>query len=254
MNMQGNHIEKPSLIWLLMEGRMLMEMGTTLTLMPILKNSPKGDGHPVLVIPGLATTDFSTQILRKFLRDQNYGSHGWRLGRNSGYNQKMIKDLKERIENLYKKYGNRKVSLIGWSLGGVFAREISKEIPDKVRQVITLGSPIRGHLQAPTNADWVYELISGHKVTDINPDLVKTTKLPPPVPMTAIYSKSDGIVPWEIAIEAEEAEGIENIESGGSHFGLGHNPLVLACIANRLAQPEGSWYPFKKTKLWKKFF
>ncbi len=243
--MTNQQIERPSILWLLLEIRAIFELGATLISMPWLKDCPMGDGHPVLVIPGLGASDTSTAILRRFLKEKNYAVHGWELGHNKGYNRELLSKMYKRIEELYHRYGGRKLSLIGWSLGGVYARELAKIYPEFIRQVITMGSPIRGHLKAPTNADWVYKLLSGHSVEEVEPELLQSMAIPPPVPMTAIYSKSDGIVPWEVCIETEEKEGIENIEIGGSHFGLGHNPRVLWCIADRLAQEEGSWRPFK---------
>ncbi len=246
--MNKSPINPPPFQNLLKEGRAFFEYVSTVMNLP---EVPAGDGHPVMVIPGLGTSDNSTGLLRSFLKKQEYRTYGWQQGLNRGYHDYMLERLSTRLTYLYNKYGGRKVSLIGWSLGGVFARELSKAFPEKTRQVITMGSPFRIDLSTQTNANWIYELLSGHKIGDISPAVLSSLHEPPPVPITAIFSKTDGIVPWQICIEAEEDYGIENIEAPSSHFGFGHNRLVLMAIGDRLAQEEGLWTPFKETDLWK---
>ena len=149
-----------------------------------------------------------------------------------------------RLAELADRY-KRKVSLIGWSLGGVFAREIARRAPDLVRQVITLGSPFANEPKA-SNAWRLYELLSERRVDDW-PDK-DTMKLPPPVPSTAIYSRTDGIVSW-LGCREQDAAQTQNIEVEGSHCGLGHNPAALYAIADRLALAEDEWCPFDRRGL-----
>ena len=231
----------PSRELLLLELRAVWELGAFFTLYPLLRTAPAGDGHPVLVLPGLAASDLSTRPLRTFLKDHGYYAHGWTLGPNHGPRPGAEAKMQERLAALHARHG-RKVSVIGWSLGGVFAREMARRAPEHVRCVITLGSPFAGEPRA-SNAWQLYERVSERKVDDWeNRERMRT---PPPVPSTAIYSRSDGIVAWQGCLE-QPGPTSENIEVDGSHCGLGHNPAVLYAIADRLSQPEDAWRPFER--------
>ena len=234
----------PSKLLQILEFRAFSEFGTSLALLPFLRRAPRGDGHPVLVLPGLIASDRSTQPLRSYLTDQGYDVHGWGLGRNMGLKPGLEKRMKACLRELHETSG-RKVSVVGWSLGGVYAREIASELPDAVRSVITLGSPLHGNPRA-TNAWRVYELASGQSIDD--PDLKKLRDEPPPVPTTSIFSRSDGIVAWQCSVEPT-TDRSENIEVVGSHCGLGVNAAVLYAVADRLAQPDGGWRPFERSGL-----
>jgi hypothetical protein len=246
-------IKKPSAWQVLMEGRAMFELGAFFASWPFLKTAAKGDGHPVMVLPGFMTDDITTLPLRYFLKDRGFSPHRWRQGVNLGMKPNIEQKLEDRVKRLTDRYG-RKVSLVGWSLGGIFAREIAKALPEETRQVISLGSPFAGINQG-SNADWMFEILTGEKVQNMDAELVERVMQPPEVPTTAIYSRGDGIVSWQYCKEPEVAPHIENIEMGDSHLGLGHNPLVLLCLANRLSQPEDNWRPFRLTplgRLWKK--
>lgn len=213
--------------------------------MPIKYISPKGDGHPVVVIPGLGTGDTSTYYIRNFLDDIGYQSHSWGQGRNLGPRNgldKLLGELLNHITQIHELSGNQPVSIIGWSLGGIYAREIAKLKPEIIRQVITLGTPFNGE-PASTNASFLYEMLSkdtSHK----DPDVLKKISVPPPVPFTSLYSKTDGVVHWEASIE-EPSHMTENIEvPGASHLGLAHNPISMYIIADRLTQNKHSWKPY----------
>jgi len=234
----------PSRELLLLEVRAIWELSAFFAMYPLLQLAPRGDGHPVLVLPGLAASDTSTRPLRIFLKDRGYGAHGWRLGPNHGPRPGVEEKMQERLAALAERY-QRKVSLIGWSLGGVFAREMARRAPDQVRCVITLGSPFAGAPKA-SNAWQLYERVSERKVDDWAHR--ERMHLPPPVPSTAIFSRSDGIVAWQGCLEREGPMS-ENIEVDGSHCGLAHNPAVLYAIADRLAQPEDQWRHFERSGL-----
>ncbi|WP_100643232.1 hypothetical protein [Alteromonas facilis] len=243
--------QRPSRLNLLREGRALMEFGAAGLAMPLLMRAPKGDGHPVMVIPGFLASDRSTGLIRTFLKMKGYAASGWELGRNLGTHvvngERLISDqLLNRVITEHVKY-DAKVSLVGWSLGGILAREIAREIPDCVRQVISLGSPFNGPQGAAPIAARMFKLINGD-VAERSPDAMERMLKPPPVPSTAIYSKSDGIAHWQACRDdwAHDAIRAENIEVKGSHMGLGHNPQVLWIVANRLAQAEGEWQPFRQ--------
>lgn len=245
-------ITPPSTFQLLTEVRALLELGTYVPALPLLHQLPRGDGHPVLVYPCFLATNRATAPLRRFLKDRGYQPFGWKLGRNQGYSPAMDARMQERVWRLHKRFG-RKISLIGWSLGGVYAREIARAVPDAVRQVITLGSPF-AHAQKASNLGWLYNLISGERLEAVDSRLLARMMEPPPVPSTAIFSRADGVVAWNCSMEQKGAPLADNVEVKGSHCGLGHNPLALYVIGDRLAQPEDDWQPFDRRGLRKAFF
>ncbi len=207
--------------------------------------SPRGDGHPVIVLPGLGTADGSTHFVRSFLCELGYDARPWGLGRNLGPQHgmdAMLESLADLVKEVSASAGNQQVSVIGWSLGGIYARELAKVVPELVRQVITLGTPFKGEVE--TNATFLYELVSkdrSHK----DPVILKRISEPPPVPFTSIYSKTDGVVHWEYSIETM-GDRTENIEiPGACHLGLGHNPISMYILADRLNQKKESWKRYK---------
>jgi hypothetical protein len=237
-------MNQPTLGRLLLESRAVLELGAFAASAPALQFTPRGDGHPVLVLPGLAASDESTRPLRWFLRNRGYHTHGWRLGRNTGPSDRVRSGLRDRVRAIADRHG-RRISLVGWSLGGIYAREIARVAPDAVRQVITLGSPFR-MLEASTRSDVPLRDTlgdpdhSGRMRRDVDAGAGATLR----VPTTAIYTRTDGVVPWRLCVERPGPRR-ESVEVHGSHIGLGHNPAVLVVVADRLAQPEGSWAPFR---------
>lgn len=237
-----NPVKAPSKFLFFTEGgRAALGLGLYAATHKILRNAPKGDGHPVLVAPGFMTSDRSTTILRKFLKDLGYAPQTWDLGINLGRPEYAYRML-ARIEEINEAY-NTKVSIVGWSLGGVFAREVARLKPELIRQVITLGSPFADIL-GENNGRWFYDLLHGPKGIDLDNELMQNMDTSPPVPTTAIYTKDDGVVNWRHCMEQEEGEITQNIQVAGSHCGLGHNPSVLYCIADRLTQEEDNWTRF----------
>jgi len=234
-------IKPPSKFLLLAEGRALWEAGAAMALWPLLQLTPRGDGHAVLVLPGLVASDISTKLLRRYLQGRGYDAHGWGLGRNLGPRQGIEAGMLQRLESLHAETG-RKVSLVGWSLGGVYARLLAASRPELVRSVITLGSPFTGSARA-TNAWRVYEGVSGQSSED--PRRMRHVEPTPSVPTTSIFSRSDGVVAWRCSVE-RPGPNAENIEVVASHLGLGAHPAVLYALADRLAQPEGAWKPFDR--------
>lgn len=246
MTAEHSDILPPSLLLTGMEFMRTSLESVSLALhLPFLANMPAGDGHPVLVLPGFATSDSSTVLLRNFLSSKGYDVQPWGLGQNFdhrtvGYNGERVAHQLDRILTRT----GRKASLIGWSLGGVIAREAARRDPHAVRQVITLGSPFGGNPHA-TNVKLIYELLSGNQVGSEHLDeRYRTGSLPLDVPSTAVYSKTDGIAAWENCI-AQPHEMTENVEVHSSHFGLVVHPAVYHLIADRLAQPEGEWQPYE---------
>src|SRR6266705_2716365 len=158
MPVTADTIRPPSRTLLLLEGRALPELAAFVAAFPILSFAPRGDGHSVLVLPGLIASDVSTRPLRAFLKSRGYDVHGWGLGRNLGLRPGIESQMLDHIRELRRNSG-RKVSLIGWSLGGIYARQLAKRCPDAVRLVITLGSPFTGSPRA-THAWRLYEYTS----------------------------------------------------------------------------------------------
>lgn len=231
--------------WLLaLEFRAFWEFGALLPAWPLLARAPKGDQHSVVVFPGLSASDGSTMPLRRYLDSLGYQTSGWEQGFNFGPRAGVLEAARAQVRRAFEDSG-RKVSLIGWSLGGVYARELAKELPHMVRSVITLGTPFAGSHRS-TNAWRIYELASGRKVAgeSENYDL----PAPPPVPTTSIYSRSDGIVAWQGSIQKPSRDNLqtENVEVVASHVGLGLNPSAWWAVADRLAQPEGRWQAFER--------
>ena len=231
-----------SLLWT-EPARSAAELGSVGALLPRLRRAPRGDGHHVVVFPGLMASDNSTRVLRWYLRDLGYQSHGWELGVNIGPTDRILDGIVQRVRSLYA-IDNAPVSLVGWSLGGVFAREIARILPSCVRCVITLGSPFAMTHREQSNARAAYNMVSTFHSSRV--DAIRRPENERPritVPTTAIYSKQDGIVPWRACVDEPGARA-ENIRVVGSHTGLGHNPQVLLIIADRLAQPVGGWTPY----------
>ncbi len=226
--------------WLMMmETRAPWEYAAMLAAAPWLSRLPAGDGHPVLVFPGLGASDFSTAPLRNFLRERGYMPHAWKLGFNLGPRAGVLDSCRALLSQLAETHGGA-VSLIGWSLGGIYAREIAKEQPGHARCVITLGTPFAGPPRA-TNAWRFYEAVSGKSAHDH--DRAQTLQEPPPCPTTSIFSKTDGVVAWQCSLNPD-APRAENIEVHASHVGMGMNPLALYAIADRLRQDPAHWQRF----------
>jgi len=228
----------------LVEGQRALLEGLSLPAAgPLLRGAPRGDGQPVLVLPGFMADDTSTTVLRRFLRERRFAPHPWLQGRNLGPARNRRDGLGARVAELHQRYG-RKVSIVGWSLGGIYAREVAKRMPGAVRQVVTLGSPFGDAGQA-SNVSRMFDWVSRGQGRVDRGAIASQLRTPPDVPSTAIYSKSDGVVHWEACREPER-DHTENIEVPGSHCGLGFNALALYAVADRLSQPEGDWKAFDR--------
>src|SRR6202051_475426 len=190
-------LRPPALSLLLAEGRGIFAFNTRPTLSPLLTRGPRGDGHPVLTLPGFLASDLSMAPMRRYLKELGYDAHAWNIGRNVGGVLRMRSALRDRLAAGHTATG-RKVSIIGWSLGGVYARDLALQAPDMVRSVITLGSPFANDIRA-TNATRLYEALSGGAVED-HAELRNAIARDLPVPATSIYSRTDGVVNWQTCI------------------------------------------------------
>jgi pimeloyl-ACP methyl ester carboxylesterase len=236
----------PSWLMVALEGRAFLEWMAWCVTSPIFGRAPAGDGHPVLVLPGLMANDHSTWPLRHFLQRLGYTPYRWGEGTNRGPSRGLQKRLSRRLQQLGDRHG-APVSLVGWSLGGLFARAMAWHEPERVRSVITLGSPLSGDPDA-TNARRVFEWASGRRADD--PALKRMLGGHPPVPVTSFLSKTDGVVHWRASL-APRTERAESIEVPATHLGMGVNPIVLWAIADRLAQDPSAWQPFERSSGWR---
>lgn len=212
-----------------------------------------GEPHAVLVLPGGMGGDGSTAHLRWGVSGQGYSVHGWNQGRNLGLDQTQLAGLRGRVDDLYALH-DTPITVLGWSLGGIYARMLARERPERIRQVITLGSPFRmlAHDQfahRPFGRQNWERFVARH-CAELDLLTVQEHERPPlTVPATAVYSRNDGFAPWHLSIDETGPNAgnpcAENVEVRSSHIGLASNPAVLAVILDRLAQPRGQWRPFK---------
>ena len=248
-NTQRRAPSSSSLIWEL--PRVLSEVSRLGFSWPILlRQAPPGDGHPVMVLPGFLGGDDSTLILRQFLTRLGYATLPWLHGRNVG-NPHQFDGALLRFYRAHQKSGE-KISLIGQSLGGIYAREISRRLPNAVRCVITLGSPFAGgddeHTANPLVRQ-MFERLSGHTAAEMRQRMFDhdDPRAPLGLPSTAIYSKTDGVAAWLSCVD-RESELAENVEVRASHTGMAMNPDVLHVVADRLAQDPSDWRRFDRTQ------
>lgn len=205
---------------------------------------PKGDRHAVVIFPGLATNGTVTRPLQSFCERLGYRCFDWGQGLNTGpkgeidgWLDALAQDVQERTCG-----HEAPISLVGWSLGGIYAREVAKRLRSRVRQVVTIGTPFAGAAEH-TNVGLVYRLLNGSMPPD-DPALLERLRTAPPVPATSIYSRSDGVVAWQACMDARRTGLSESIEIEGSHCGMPWNPSVLRVVADRLAQPLHAWRPY----------
>lgn len=260
MNQAGNPARRPAipgrLLFLTEPARAVVDVGLLTSMAPLQGRLPRGDGHPVLVLPGLGAADSATFVLRRVLRRLGYRTYGWGLGTNLGPTLRVRDGIAARLDELTARY-QAPISLVGWSLGGLYARQLACRSPESVRQVVALGSPLRlaGSMANPAADDpappdlsdfpqwprwsaWA-RWYGGHQSgTPSGPGDASL-----PVPITSIYSVLDGIVGWRMCL-TDVAPQAENIGVTASHLGFFYHPAVVLAIADRLAQPAGEWRPF----------
>jgi pimeloyl-ACP methyl ester carboxylesterase len=239
----------PPLLHTALELRAPFELALLGPSLPMLLMAPRGDGHPVLLVPGFMSTELPLLAMQAYLRNRGYTVDMWGFGRNVGLQRKHVAALEQKVRFLHHKH-RRKVSIVGWSLGGAFALYVAHHAPECVRSIITLGSPVTVGAegsQSPPAVHLLYRLVAhplGSAAHAMQPR-VRQLRARPPVPMSCLYSATDGVVPSHQAQFAGDPEMHENIRVPGSHCGLGFNPWVMKIVADRLAQPEGRWRPFK---------
>jgi pimeloyl-ACP methyl ester carboxylesterase len=223
--------------------RAMVDYSTLALSRPLLRKMPRGDGHGVMVIPGFMGDDPFNQPLVDFLNQLGYRATGWQLGRNLGPGSFSREDLEARLADLVEA-GGGKVSIIGHSLGGIYAREIARAEPNIVRQVITLGSPFGKGRDSGSNASRLYQRMNPNAASDPEQEARQAQlAVAPPVPTTAIYTRGDGVVNWRTSLQRRGLSPSQNIEVPGSHIGLTINPAVWYLLADRLQQAANDWQP-----------
>ena len=227
-----NDIKAPHPILTLLEGRVIAETGSLMLAMPLLRlDAKRGSGEPVIVLPGFMAGDRSTGILRNFLKQIGYTALPWGLGINRRPMLALLPPLQNLISDVARQSG-QKVRLVGWSRGGIIARELARDNPGQIDRVVTIGSPVKGGIAASAIGRWV------QRETGLTPQQMsrlteERSRTPIKVPVRAIYSRSDGIVAWRACIDDQTGD-IEHYEVVGSHIGLGSNPEVFRLLPRLL--------------------
>jgi pimeloyl-ACP methyl ester carboxylesterase len=205
-----------------------------------------GAGRPVLVIPGFGATDRATGRLRQHLRARGWHVHAWRVGPNHGLTDEVLDGVLDRFDEVYERHGEP-VSVVGWSFGGLLARWVAHQRPTQVRQVITLGSPWRPEGEITRSTGMFERSKRVHGLSERAEKIIDELRGPLPVYSTAIWSKTDGIVPWQGCALDEGLPGpvMENIHVPSSHLGMVSNPLALAVVTDRLTQDPAAPVEFE---------
>ncbi len=237
MTTERESIAPPPMLYQMLEARAGAEFAALMLKLPLLRmGAPRGNERPVIVLPGFMANDNSTWLLRRFLEDLDYAVTGWGMGNNAGPGQPLIEKLIERVAAL-KRGHDQRVNLVGWSRGGMLAREVARARPDLVRQVITLGTPVKGGPGA-TSIGRLVQASTGMTEAQMRSLLRRREATPIKVPVTALYSKTDGVVAWRAAIDSSNPD-VEHIEVDSSHVGFGANARVFQIVAQRLDNPRG---------------
>jgi hypothetical protein len=233
INRINANIPPPPLFNVLLETRSVVEWTSMFWLYPFIPKHKSKKSKPVLLMPPYLGNDTSTTFVRKYLKSSGFKTYKWELGVNM-INSKSLPKLIEKLDEIYDKH-QEKVSLVGWSGGGIFAKIIANRYPEKVEQLITIGSPVWGVKNMKTPIIKTLEFLRGTKIKERNLKFIKELEEIPDLPITCIYTKTDGLIPWKNCMEAETYRNdIKNVEVFGSHCGMGANATVLLTVANAL--------------------
>jgi len=205
------------------------------------KPAKAGDGHPVVIFPGLGADGSSVATLRDHCRSLGYQAFDWGQGFNTGPQGDLdtwLETLRGQMTDLLSEH-EQPATLIGWSLGGFYAREIGKLMAPRMRQVITIGTPFNADADH-ANAGWLLRLLSGSSA-ELDPALSRRLLTPPPLRTTSIYSRTDGVVAWQTCRHGKRSKLVHDIEVDSSHIGMGWNREVLDAVTDRLGQAPGPW-------------
>ncbi len=211
---------------------------------PLFRLAPKGQGRPVLVLPGFIASDTSTIPLRILLRQLRHRPSGWGLGRNLGPRPETLQGVYDTLSEMVD-IAEGPVPVVGWSLGGVYARLVAQEHPALVEQVVSLGSPFNFATTEKSLLSPLWDYLRERGTFARDQENVDLDQIP--VPSTSVFTKSDGVVAWQSCVQSPGRRA-ENVEVRGSHTGLGFNASVGLVLADRLAQDPGTWRPFEPTR------
>jgi hypothetical protein len=229
----NQQIPKPPLFNMVLESRSLIEWASIYAIYPFIPKRIQGEGKPVLLIPPYLGDDYSTSFVRRYLKSVGFKTYKWEMGFNM-VKSHYIPRLEEKLDDIYQKHGE-KVSIVGWSGGGIFAKIMANRHPNQVEQILTIASPIWGVMDMKTPVYGILEFFRGSSLKERNKRFLAELEPIPEVPVTCLYTKTDGLVPWKHCIEAESyRSNIKNIEVFGSHSGLGANASVLMVTAKAL--------------------
>lgn len=198
-----------------------------------LRNAPRGDGRVVIALPGWKAPEVTTAPVRGYLRSLGHDAHSWGFGINQGDVEAKRDEMVVKVRDLAERSG-RPVNLLGWSLGGVVAREVAGSAPESVHRLVIYGSPIVG---GPTHTAGVrtYPVDEVTRVRELQAHLDATE--PVTTPITAILTRNDTVVDWRACIDRFSLD-VTTIEVGSTHIGLGIDPDVWLTIAEALAEPD----------------
>lgn len=211
---------------------------------------PDGDGRPLMFLPGFGAGDYTTGMMRRFFAGKGYSAYGWDNGVNWGPSETTIRKVSKRLREIHEKHDGQKVTLIGHSLGGVLARELARDYPHMVSQVITMGSPFGIGKSKQATSPLIrnlFDMLHGGNSPVKDKQILRQMLVPPPVPTTSIYSRNDKVVSWQASINPK-ARRAENVEVKASHIGLVFNIESYIVVGDRLAQKDGHWRRFDKSK------
>ena len=225
--------QRPTRLATLLELSAPLDWATLLVRMPSLRRAPRGDGRPVMLLPGFGTDESSMRPLGRYLGYLGYDVYDWGLGRNRGHVHHYTEQIGKRTREIHDELGSVPLTLIGWSLGGVIARETARLFSPYVREVITLGTPIIGGPKYTATAEH-FAKANNIDLDEFEKEVHARNSTGIPQPVTSIYSKRDGIVGWQASVDVYN-EHARNIEVNSSHFGIGANARVWRLIADLLA-------------------
>lgn len=226
-------IQPPSVFKQVLEGRAALEAAALLAQLPLLRLQASRGSGPLMVLPGFMADDASTWLLRRFLNSLGYAAVGWGAGVNRGPMQSLLEELMPRVRTLATQAA-RPVQLIGWSRGGILAREMARRDVQHIQSVTTMGTPIQGGLSASSIGFWV---LQSSNVTPAQGAQLQREREKVPIlcPVHSIYSKSDGVVAWQASIDPNNVH-VEHHEVASTHVGMGCNAEVFLLLARLLSK------------------
>lgn len=221
-----------SKIYIFLEARVLYEVLLFFLKLFSFEKENKKKSQPILVLPGLGAGDFYMWGLRKILTRKGFPAYGWGLGINRAESNFIEPNLQKKLDEIFEKH-KKKVTLVGWSMGGHYARELYRKNPDKVKMIFALGSPLK--IKRGSNIDWAYRLVSSKPFKNLKKEINEaSSKIPPDAPIFALYSKTDGFTPSNFCYK-KEFKSIQYYEVGGSHLGLPFNSKAINIIIKGLS-------------------